>query len=736
MGDMTQSISRRSFLEVGVAGGGGLLLSLYLPALRRPDLSTDPRVLGDVSLNPFLRIDRNGIVTIIAKNPEIGQGVKTSLPMIVAEELEVDWSNVRIEQADLDDARYGPQWAGGSWAVRYNWDRLRQAGATARTMLVAAAAARWGVEPEACEAQSGFVVHAASGRRLSYGDLADEAARLTVPTEVQLKDPGRFRLLGTRIPGIDNRDIVSGRVIFGLDTKVPGQLYAAVARPAIHGSRLVSYEAAAVRGMPGVRHVVQIDGMEQPVFLQDGVAVVAESTWSALRARDRLAVQWSDGPFGRESTDGLRRRFAERMAGAPDVVLRDDGDVEAALGVADITVEAQYEVPFVYHAQMEPMNCLADVRADRCEIWGPMQDPAEARMLAGRITGLAEPAVTVHMTRAGGGFGRRLNSDYAAEAIWIAHAVKAPVQVVWTREDDLQHGYYRPAGLHQLRGGLDRAGRPTAWWHSMVNTSRYEYARNGDAPVQSEMYKDDFPAVLIPNLRFAYASVRTAIPTCAWRATLHSANAFVVQSFVDELAHAAKRDPLEYRLALLRGASDIEYEDHGGPVFSPRRLAGVLELAAEQAGWGRPLPEGWGRGIAAHFTFGTYVAEVAEVSVDASTGVNVHRIVAGVDCGIVINRSGAEAQVQGGVLHGLSAALHEEVTVAGGRTQESNFHQYRLLRIDEVPTIEVHFVANTAQPFGLGEPPLSPVAPAVCNAIFDASGVRIRRLPVRGQRLP
>ncbi len=733
---MSATVTRRTFLEVGAAAGGGLLLSLALPGCSRPAGGTvHAGPVETTELHPFLRIDRDGIITILAKNPEIGQGVKTSLPMIVAEELEVDWTSVRVEQADLDPERYGPQWAGGSWAVRFNFDRLREAGATAKELLIGAAADRWQVDVSTCHADRGVVVHRPSGRRLGYGDLVEAAAQRPIPERVSLKDPSTYRLIGTRVAGVDNGAIVTGRSRYGLDVRLPGMLFAAVARPRLHGSRLERFDDRAARALPGVRDVIRIDAMDRPVFLLDGVAVVADSTWTALKGRNLLETTWVEGPTGAESTERLRQRFLERLNRSPDVMLRDDGDVTRALRESAHVIEAQYEVPFLYHAQMEPMNCVADVRSGSCEIWGPMQDPAEVRMLAARITGIAEEQITVHMTRAGGGFGRRLNSDYAAEAVWVGNAVKTPVQVVWTREEDLQHGYYRPAGMHRLRAGIDDRGQPIAWWHYLVNTSRYAYARSDDPPVGSEMYRDDFPATRIPNLRFAYASVATAIPTCAWRATLHSANAFVVQSFLDEVAHAAGRDPLEFRLALLRNAPDIEYADHGGPVFSPRRLAGVLELAAREAGWGSPLPTGKGRGIAAHFTFGTYVAEVAEVTVNGSRPLRVDRVVAAADCGIVINRSGAEAQMQGGVLHGLSATLREAVTVANGQTQESNFSDYRLLRITDVPEIEAHFVASHEQPFGLGEPPLSPVAPAVCNAIFDATNVRIRRLPIEGQSL-
>ncbi len=576
------------------------------------------------------------------------------------------------------------------------------------------------------------MIHGPTDRRLDYGELAEAAATLPVPDEVPLKDPADYRLLGTRVRGVDVAEIVVGRTRYGLDTKLPGMLYAAIARPAFFGARLASFDDRRAMELPGVRRAVEVEPLDNPVHLKPGVAVIAESTWSAIKGRDALEARWELGPYGVESSEALRARFRE-LIGQPGEALRDDGDVDAALARATTVVEAEYEIPFLYHAQMEPMNCVADVRDGQAEIWGPMQDPGGAQHLTSTVTGIPPESITVHMTRSGGGFGRRLLSDFVAEAAYLSKAVGAPVQVVWTREDDLRHGYYRPAGLHRLRAGLDTDGRPIAWAHRLVNTSRYEYSLDSDGPAASELYADDFPARFVPNFRLEYTSVPTAIPTCAWRSTLHSANAFVAQSFVDELALAAGADPLEFRLRLLGDGGELDYSSHGGPLYDPRRQKRVLELAAAEAGWGDPLPEGWGRGIAGHFTFGTYAAEVAEVSVEPSGAFKVHRIVAALDCGILINRLGAEAQVQGGVLHGLNATLNGEITVEEGRAVQGNCDGYRLLRMNEIPEVEVHFVSSTAQPFGLGEPPLPPVAPAVANAIHAASGVRVRSLPIRPQ---
>lgn len=462
--------------------------------------------------------------------------------------------------------------------------------------------------------------------------------------------------------------------------------------------------------------------------------MLAESTWAALRARRALRVELA--PAGSTTADpadsvALSAAFRDAVAKPPATLIRNDGDVDGAFAGATTIVDATYELPFLAHVPMEPMNCTAHVTAERCEIWGPMQGPAGARSLAARITGLPNDRIVVHMTRAGGGFGRRLMSDVAAEAVFLSWSVGLPVQVLWTREDDLEQDYYRPAGHHRIRAALDASGHVTAWSQHLANTSRYQYARRQQPPVGSELYKDDFPAQLLPNVRIGYTPISTAIPTGAWRATLHSANTFAVESFIDELAHAAKKDPLAFRLELLGAPRRVRYADHGGPTFDTGRLAGVLQLAAERAGWSQTLSGNRARGIAAHFTFGSYAAHVAEVSRDVRGRIRVDRIVCAIDCGLVVNASGAEAQAQGGVLDGLNAALHGAITVEAGRVRESNFHLYRMLRIDEAPSVDVHVVASPEQPSGLGEAPLPPVAPAVANAVFALTGQRMRRLPLR-----
>ena len=716
---------RRDFVQVSATAAGGVLVAVAIPARLRDALAAASPPAGS-SLGAFVEIAADGTVTIASKNPEIGQGVKTSLPLLVAEELDVPWQRVRVVQAGLDP-RYGDQGAGGSTAVSENWNGLRKAGATARHLLIAAAATRWGVAPSACRVDAGVVVHPPTGRRLSYGALAADAARIPVPDDVVLKDPSHFRLIGTRVAGVDNAAIVTGRATYGLDARVPGMLHACVLHPPF-GHRLASVDTARAERLPGVRRIVRIEPLPSPLHLRQGVAVVADSTWAAMEGQRALEAAWEEVPGPPIGTDALRAAMLQAFD-RPGEPVRNDGDVDGALARAARTVEATYEVPLLAHAPMEPMNCLADVRADRAEVWGPMQDPGGVQELVAQVTGLDTRTVTVHMTRAGGGFGRRLMSDYGAEAAYLSKAVGRPVQVVWTREEDFRQDFFRPCGVHRLRAALDPGGRIMAWEHRLANPSRYAYAKSKNPPVVSEMYPDDFPARCLPNVRLAYSLVESGIPGGAWRSTLHSSNAFAVQSFVDELAHALGRDPLELRLELLGAPRQLEYKGHGGPVFDTGRLAGVLRLAAERAGWGTRLPAGRARGIAGHFTFGSYAAHVVEVS-RAAGGVRVDRIVVAVDCGQVVNLSGAEAQVQGGVFDGLGAALHGEITVEAGRVRQTNFDGYRLLRMNEAPRVEVHFARSAAPPSGLGEPPVPPVAPAVANAVFALTGVRLRRLPL------
>jgi isoquinoline 1-oxidoreductase beta subunit len=729
---MTTTLDRRTFVRTGATAAGGLFVAVMLPdaanAAGRDRRAEHSGANAPSQLGAFVEIDPDGTVTIAAKNPEIGTGTKTSLPMIVAEELDVAWERVRVVQAPLD-RRFGGQFTGGSTGVSSNWTGLRRAGASARYALVSAAATRWGVDAAACRTESGFIIHDASSRRLGYGDVASDAARIQVPNDVPLKTTGSFKLLGKRIGNVDTRAIARGTQRFGIDVTRPGMLIASIVH-APFGARLSSVDDRRALAVQGVRHVVRIAPRDNPTRLREGVAVVADNTWAAFEGRRLLNAVWDDAGSAAATTSALAAEFRAALE-TPGLRIRNDGDVDAVLGSAVKKLDVTYEIPFIAHVPMEPVNYTADVRADRADVWGPTQDPGDVQALVAEVANIPRANVTVHMERSGGGFGRRLMVDYAAEAAFLSKAVGAPVKVVRTREDDLQHDYYRPSGLHRVRAAVDASGNPIAWAQHLANTSRYAFAMRPD-PVKSELYPDDFPAACLPNVRFEYTGVTSAVPVGAWRATLHSANAFVVQSAVDELAHLAGQDPLEFRLRMLGAPRRLPYADHGGPIFDTGRLAGVLRLAAERAGWGTPLPSGRARGIAGHFTFGSYAAHVAEVSVDASGRPRVHRIVAAVDCGLVVNESGAEAQVQGGVIDGLSSALYGQVTMNRGRVDQSNFNDYRLLRMRETPRIEVHFVKSTEAPSGLGEPPVSPIAPAIANAIFAVSGRRIRKLPLIG----
>ena len=728
---MTTPLDRRTFVRTGATAAGGLFVAIMLPGqaeaadgdtiVARRNPKAAPSQLG-----AFVEIDTDGTVTIAAKNPEIGTGTKTSLPMIVAEELDVAWENVRVVQAPLD-RRFGSQFTGGSTGVSSNWVALRRAGASARYLLVSAAAARWGVDAASCRTEAGSVIHDASSRRLGYGELAAEAARAQVPNDVPVKPASSFKLLGTRIGNVDTKAIARGTQRFGIDVTRPGLLIASILH-APFGARTASVDDARALAVQGVRRVVRIAPRENPTELREGVAVIADNTWAAFEGRRLLNVTWDDTGSAAATTPALAAAFRAALE-KPGLRIRNDGDVDNVLSSAVKKLDVVYEIPFIAHVPMEPVNYTADVRGDRAEVWGPTQDPADVQDLVAQVANIPRANVTVHMERSGGGFGRRLMVDYAAEAAYLSKAVGAPIKVVRPREDDLQHDYYRPSGLHRVRAAVDSSGTAIAWAQHLANTSRYAFAMRPD-PVKSELYPDDFPAACLPNVRFEYTGVPSAVPIGAWRATLHSANAFVVQSAVDELAYLAGKDPLAFRLEMLGAPRRLQYADHGGPIFDTGRLAGVLRLAAERAGWGTPLPSGRARGIAGHFTFGSYAAHVAEVSVDAAGRPRVHRIVAAVDCGLLVNESGAEAQVQGGVIDGLSAALYGQVTMNRGRVDQANFNDYRLVRMREAPRVEVHFVTSAEAPSGLGEPPVSPVAPAVANAIFAASGKRIRKMPL------
>jgi isoquinoline 1-oxidoreductase subunit beta len=681
---------------------------LHLPG-QRDEAADAPAA----ALNPWIRIRRDGIVTVVVDKAEMGQGVLTALPMLVAEELEVPLSQVQTEFAPVDpvyaNTMLGTQVTGGSTSIRSSWALLRFAGAAAREMLITAAAQRWEVPRGDCHAEGGAVLHNPSGRRLGYGVLAPAAAALPVPQSVPLKEPGQFRIIGKPAAALDGVSKVTGATTFGIDVKVPNMLVAVVERCPVFGGQLASFDPGPALAVDGVHHVVRIES---------GVAVVAAGFWHAQRGREALSIQWEEGPLAALSSGRITRLY-RAAARQPAAVARNEGDVEAAFTRPRRKLEAVYEVPYLAHAVPEPLNCTAHVREDRCEVWVGTQAPAAARDAAAKAAGLNAAQVQVHCLPLGGGFGRRLETDFVVEAVQIAKAVGAPVQVVWSRADDLQHDFYRPATYNRLRAALDKDGVPIGWMHRIVGPSILARENPEAAKAGMDSTSVEGAADLpydIPNIRVDYVMQDPWVPVGAWRSVGHSQNAFVVECFLDEIAAARNRDPCELRHELLNR--------------DPRHQA-VLELAATRAGWGEPLPAGVGRGVATHACYGSYVAQVAEVRVGPEGDIRVLRVVCAIDCGIAVNPDGVVAQMEGAIVFGLSAALKNEITIRDGRVVQRDVHEYPALRMHEVPVIEVHIVESHEAPGGVGEPGVPPVAPAVANAIYAATGKRLRRLPIR-----
>lgn len=738
---MTTSLTldRRAFLKNSAVGGTGLVLGFYLPAYAGNDPAEEQEKKEPNPFDAWIHISSDNHITLILGKSEMGQGVMTALPMILAEELCVDWKDVEVKQAPTDPKVYN-HGTGGSGSVAGSWLPLRQAGAAAREMLIEAAAKRWNVNSNTCVAKDGGVLHGARKNFLTYGELTADAAKLEIPdfNTVPLKNSDDFTIVGHDMKRVDTLEKANGTAKFGIDTRVPGLLVAVVARCPVFGGKLKSFDASKARGIDGVRDVFTIEPVGTGAFTAGGVVVVAENSWAAMQGRKALQVAWDEGPHANESSESLRQHFIEN-ASKPGKVVRSDGDADAVLATAKKKIDAVYEFPFAAHATMEPMNCTVQILPDRAEAWIPTQAPQWAQDIIAGVTKLPHEKVVVHTTLMGGGFGRRYQGDFVMEAAQVAAKTQGkPVMVLWTREDDMQHDFYRPASYHRFWGAFDDKGNVSVWKHFQSSTSiEAMWGRDGEATAEkSEFATTTFIPYQVPNFRVEYTLARSGVPRAWWRSVENSSSGFVLETFVDELAHAAGEDPYVFRMKLIGGdrkIPDFTNPKEGKPLDTARQK-GVLKLAAEKAGWGTPLPAGAARGIAAYFSFETYTACVAEVSVK-NGALKVHRLVYVVDCGRPINPAGVRAQVESAAIYGLSAALKDAITIKGGRVEQSNFNDYAMPRMPETPLTEVHVVMSKEEPTGIGEPGLPVVGPAVCNAIFAATGKRIRRFPIKPEDL-
>lgn len=698
-----RKVNRRDFLKTGVTGAAGLTLAYAIPA--RVAAQTAPAAAA--KLNGYVHIGADNRITFVLPKSEMGQGPLTALSQVLAEELECEWKGIRTEVAPVNPKLYGPlQGTFGSLSVRTQYQLMRTTGATAREMLVEAAAQKWGVAKSQCRAENGSVVNTTTNARLTYGNLAEAAAQLPVPAPPALKDPKQFRYIGKSLKRLDTPLKINGSAVFGIDAKVPGMKYAVVARCPVFGGKVAHFDAAKTKAVPGVEQVVPISS---------GVAVIADNTWNAMEGRKALTVQWDEGPVAKWSSPGIRQMFAD-LAAKPGAVARKVGDTDSAMNGAGKKLEAVYEAPYLSHAPMEPMNCTAHVRADGCDVWAATQIQSAAREVAAKITGLAPDKVEIHTLFLGGGFGRRGGTDFITEAVEISKAVGAPVKLTWSREDDMQHDLYRPASYTTFKGGLDAKGEPVAF-ESRVACPSFAGMSNGVDRAAVEGIAD--LVYDVPNIQVEYHQGEPGIPTTYWRSVGYSQNTFFTESFIDEMAHAAGKDPFEFRRGLL--------------AKTPRARA-VLELAAEKAAWGKPLPAGRARGISLVNNIGSFNAQVAEVSLEKGK-IKVHRVVCAVDCGQTVNPAILEQQIQSGIVYGLSAALKGAITIDRGRVQQTNFNTYDPLRMDEMPAVEVHVVQNHLAPGGIGEASTPTIAPAVANALFALTGKRVRKLPIRTEDL-
>jgi isoquinoline 1-oxidoreductase subunit beta len=742
-----QILNRRTFLKTSAAGGAALLVGFHLPASAYDPAQAQEKPL----INPFnawVRITPDNRVTLILAKSEMGQGVMTALPMILAEELCVDWQQVNVEQAPTNPKIYDLG-TGGSGSVEGSWLPLRQAGAAAREMFISAAAKKWEVGTDTCRAQNGYVVHGHPERSYKYGELVADAALLPIPdfNKVPLKNSRDFTILGRDTHRVDAAAKATGSAKFGIDSRPDGLLYAVIARCPVFYGKVASFDATKAKAVPGVKDVFQISIGGRGASTNGGVAVVAESSWAAMQGRKALEVKWDEGPAAKESTEELHAQFVANAA-KPGGIIRNEGDADAALasaasGVGSKKIEAIYELPFAAHACMEPMNCTVHVQSDRAEAWVPTQAPQWAQGVIADVAKLPPEKVDVHTTLMGGGFGRRYQADFVMEAAQVAKTTGKPVMVLWTREDDMQHDFYRPASYHKCQGVVDANGNLGAWKHFQTSTSiAAKWSPKGEE--DSGMGEFGTGATVpykSPNIRIEYTLAHSSAPRAWWRSVEHSSSGFVVESFVDELAAAAGEDPLAFRVELLGEPRQIP-RFGGDPDSTPLdtgRLKGVLQLAAAKADWDKPLPEGEGRGIAGFFSFLTYTAAVAEVEVRPRE-LKIKRLVCAVDCGRVVNPNGVRAQVESAAIYALTATLKDAITIDRGRVVQSNFNNYQMLRMKEAPPIEVHLVDSDERPTGIGEPTVPVIAPALCNAIFNATrnrknALRLRRLPIRTEDL-
>ncbi len=729
-------LSRRSFLQVSALAGGGLMIATSLSGFDELLAQTG----SDFTPNAFIKITPDNIVTIIAKNPEIGQGVKTSLPMLIAEELGAEWKNVRIVQGDLDTVKYGPQNAGGSTSTPTNWEPLRRAGAAGRQMLIAAAAQTWSVPATEITTAAGRVRHAASNRSLTYGELATRAASLAPPDlrTVALKDPKDYTILGKPTHGVDVKAMTMGAPIYSIDFTLPGMLFAVFEKCPVFGGKVESANLDVIKSQPGVKHAFIVEGGSDLTSLLGGVAIVADSWWQAESARRKLAVKWNEGPAAAQSSAGFAKRALELSTQAPGFTVGKDGDPDTALKSAAKVVEGAYSYPFISHAAIEPQNCAAQWHGGKLELWSPSQTPQRGRDMLKQLFNLRDEDITHHMLQAGGGFGRRLSNDYAVEVAHISKTIGGgPVKLLWTREDDMRHDFYRPGGFHFLKGGVDASGKGTAWRGHFVSYGPMNPPANAPNTFaqSANIPNTEFPSGFVPNFAIEATLMPLGVPTGALRAPRSNAVAWVYQSFIDELAHAAGKDPLQFRLDLLA----TPRTKPAGDGFSAERMSAVLKAVAEKSGWasraGRPAGQqasGTAMGIACHYSHRGYFAEVAEVTLMKDNALKVNKVWVAADVGRqIINPSMAINQCQGAVMDGLSELMTQEITIEGGRAVQSNFNQYQLLRMRQAPpVIDVQFVLSDNSPTGLGEPALPPILPAVCNAIFAINGQRIRSLPL------